>query len=84
MVTIVGIVMVIALLTLPAAVAGLFSRFLWQMMIFAGIFCIIFTVLGLAFSYVYDLPTGSNIILVAGAVYLLAVFGSFLLKLRKS
>lgn len=84
MVTIVGIVMVIALLTLPAAVAGLFSRYLWQMMIFSGLFCIIFTVVGLGFSYVYDLPTGSNIILVAGGVYLFAVFGSFLLKSRKS
>ncbi len=83
MVTIVGIVMVIALLTLPAAVAGLFSRYLWQMMIFSGLFCTIFTVVGLGFSYVYDLPTGSNIILVAGAVYLFAVFGSFLLKSRK-
>jgi ABC-type Mn2+/Zn2+ transport system permease subunit len=36
--TIVGIIMVIALLTLPAAVASLFSKNLWKLMLFAVIF----------------------------------------------
>jgi len=84
MVTIVGIVMVIALLILPSAVAGLFCRQLWQMMIFSSLFCMLFTALGLGFSYICDLPTGSNIILVAGAVYLLCVIGNGLLKRRKT
>lgn len=83
MVTIVGIVLVIALLTLPAAVAGLFSKYLWQMMIFSSLLCMVFTAFGLAMSYIYDLPSGSNIILVAGVVYLLSVFGGFLLKTKK-
>ena len=83
MVTIVGIVMVIALLTLPAAVAGLFSKKLWQMMIFSTLICMVFTVFGLGLSYIYDMPTGSNIILFAGAVYLLSIACSFLLKKRK-
>ena len=82
MVTVVGIVMVIALLTLPAAVAGLYSRVLWKMMIVSSLLCMAFTSFGLGFSYVYDLPTGSNIILVAGSVYILAVMGNLLLKLR--
>lgn len=73
LVTIVGIVMVIALLTLPAAVGGLFSKRLWQMMIFSSLFCILFTVIGLGFSYLYDFPTGSTIILFAGAVYITAL-----------
>jgi zinc transport system permease protein len=80
MVSVVGIVMVIALLTLPAAVAGLFSRYLWKMMVFATLFCMVFSVSGLGFSYIYDLPTGSNIILVAGAVYILSVATSFLYR----
>lgn len=83
MVTVVGIVMVIALLTLPTAVAGLFSKKLWQMMIFSSLICMVFTALGLGFSYVYDLPTGSNIILFAGAVYLLAIFGAKVLQKGK-
>jgi zinc transport system permease protein len=83
MVTIVGIVMVIALLTLPAAVAGLFSKKLWQMMIFATIICMVFNVFGLGLSYIYDIPTGSNIILFAGAVYLLSIAFSFFLKKKQ-
>lgn len=69
MVTVVGIVMVIALLTIPAATAGLFTSTLWRMMILAGIFCALFTVLGLITSYTFDLPSGSTTIVIAGAVY---------------
>jgi zinc transport system permease protein len=83
MVTIVGIVMVIALLTLPAAVAGLFSKKLWQMMILSTLICMIFTVFGLGLSYTYNIPTGSNIILFAGAVYLLSIAFSLILKKKK-
>jgi zinc transport system permease protein len=82
MVTVVGIVMVIALLTLPSAVAGLFSKQLWQMMIFSSLICMLFTTIGLGFSYVYDLPTGSNIILFAGAFYLLSLVGARVLRSR--
>ncbi|MFO7848477.1 MAG: metal ABC transporter permease [Spirochaetia bacterium] len=71
MVTVVGIVMVIALLTIPAATAGLFSSILWRMMILAGVFCAFFTVMGLAASYIFDLPSGSTTIVFAGAVYLI-------------
>lgn len=71
MVTVVGIVMVIALLTIPAATAGLFTSTLWRMMILAGIFCAFFTVLGLITSYIFDLPSGSTTIVIAGAVYII-------------
>jgi zinc transport system permease protein len=73
MVTVVGIVMVIALLTIPAATAGLFSKKLWQMMIFAAILCALFTILGLGTSYVLDLPSGSTTIVMAGGVYLIGL-----------
>jgi zinc transport system permease protein len=84
MVTVVGIVMVIALLTIPAAVAGLFSKKLWQMMIFSSLLCMLFTTLGLGMSYSLDLPTGANIILLAGAVYIVAVGGCFFLRRKRS
>ena len=73
LVKVVGIVMVIALLTLPAAVAGFFAKRLWQMMIISILFCMIFTSIGIGVSYIYDLPTGPTIITFAGIVYLLAV-----------
>lgn len=70
--SIVGIVMVIALLTLPAGVAGRFANRIWQMMALAVLFCAVFTEAGLAVSYIYDLPSGPVIILVGGTAYLVS------------
>lgn len=65
LVSIVGIVMVVALLTLPAAIASHFTRSLWAMMIWSSLLCMIFTVSGLAISYPLDFPSGAVIILIA-------------------
>lgn len=73
MVTVVGIVMVIALLTIPAATAGIFSKKLWHMMVLGGILCALFTSLGLGTSYMLDLPSGSTTIVIAGIIYLLSL-----------
>ena len=73
LVRIVGIVMVIAMLTLPAAVAGNFSRGLWQMMGLAILFCMFFVATGLGFSYTRNLPSGPTIIVIAGITYLAAL-----------
>jgi zinc transport system permease protein len=70
--TIVGIIMVIALLTIPPAVAGLFSGTMRRMMALATAFTLAFTVSGMGLSYVTDLPSGATIIVLAGSVYLLA------------
>jgi zinc transport system permease protein len=72
---VVGIVLVIAMLTLPAAVAGHFVRRLWEMMIVSVLCCISFTVVGLAVSYQYDLPSGPVIIVLAATVYLVVAVG---------
>ncbi len=77
---IVGIIMVIALLTIPAAVAGMFSRSLRQMMLWASLFTVLFTSTGMGLSYVTDLPSGSVIIVFAGAVYLLAFLARWLIR----
>ncbi len=80
---VVGIVMVIALLTLPAAIAGQFSRTLWQMMLVATALSVLFTTAGLALSYGPDLPAGATIIVLAGAAYLLVTILARLLKFRR-
>jgi zinc transport system permease protein len=77
---VVGIVLVIALLTLPAAVAGHFARQLWQMMVLAIAACGAFTVVGLAVSYRTDLPAGPVIIVIAAAAYLAVAVGKRLGK----
>lgn len=71
LVNVVGIVMVIALLTLPAATANLFADKLWKMMVLAGLFCLLANVAGLLLSFRFDVPSGPVIILVAAALFLL-------------
>lgn len=83
MIRVVGIVMVIAFLTLPAATAGYYSKLLWHMMALAIVFSMVFNVLGLAISYRYDLPTGPTIIMVAGLGYILTTIGSALVRQRR-
>lgn len=73
LVKVVGLIMVIALLTLPAAVAGHVAKTLLQMMAGSTILCMLLTTAGLAVSYGPDLPAGAMTIVLAGAVYLLAV-----------
>jgi zinc transport system permease protein len=80
MTTIVGIVMVIALLTLPAAISNAFNRRLIPMMISTGIITIILNTTGISLSYILDLPSGPVIILLAGIIYLLSLLIKSLYK----
>jgi zinc transport system permease protein len=72
MITLVGVVMVIALLTIPAAISSRFTRTIGQTMFFASAIAIILTIAGLAISYLTDTPTGAVIILIMGSVYFLS------------
>jgi zinc transport system permease protein len=83
LVTVVGIVLVIALLTIPAAVAGRVSGRLSQMIALATVFSVAFTTGGLALSYGPDLPTGATIIVLAGFVYLVVVAATALARRRR-
>ena len=80
LVDVVGIVMVIALITLPAAIAGYFTKTLGQTMLVASLLSIFFTTFGLAISYQPDLPAGATIIVLAGIVYLGVAAGYRLLR----
>jgi zinc transport system permease protein len=83
MIQVVGLILVIALLTLPAAVAGQWTRTLAAMMGVATLIGLLLTSGGLALSYAPDLPTGPTIILLAGALYLIsAVTAGFVVKRR--
>ncbi len=80
LVQVVGIVLVIALLTLPAAVAGQWSGSLKQMMRTACALCAVVSLAGLAVSYPYNLPAGATIVLFAGAGYLVSTLLQLLLR----
>ncbi|MFG6093719.1 metal ABC transporter permease [Leptothoe sp. ISB3NOV94-8A] len=70
---VVGLIMVIALLTIPAAIAGQFVQDIKQMMFLASLLGMAFTTTGLWLSYFFNLTSGATIILVAGAAYLLSL-----------
>jgi zinc transport system permease protein len=68
--TFVGIVMVIAMLTLPAGTAGVFARSLGGMMFYSCLFSGIFSVCGLYTGWVFDIPVGAVTVILSGAVFL--------------
>ncbi len=76
LVQLVGLILVIALLTLPAAIAAHHVQTLGRMMVLATILGIAFTTSGIALSWRWDLPSGPLIILVAGAAYLLSALAA--------
>jgi zinc transport system permease protein len=73
MIRIVGLILVIALLTIPPAIANHYIRSLNHMMILAVILGVFFTCSGLALSYEPDLPSGPMIIVLAGSVFIVSV-----------
>ncbi|MFH1760888.1 MAG: metal ABC transporter permease, partial [bacterium] len=83
LIQIVGIIMVIALLTLPAAIASHFTGQLWKIMLLSMGLSTAFCWSGLALSYKPDLPSGAAIIILSGAVYLLVLLFKFIKKAGK-
>ena len=74
LIRVVGLILVIALLTLPAAIASHHVHTLGKMMMFAIVVGALTTTGGLALSYEPDLPAGPVIILLAGFSYILSLF----------
>lgn len=70
LVTVVGLILVIALLTLPVATAGRFARALWQVMLAGVGLNMVLIVSGLVLGYEANLPPGATTVLLAGALYL--------------
>lgn len=76
LIRVVGLILVIALLTLPATIARQYTGTIFRIMLLSILIGSIFTISGLAISYEQDLPTGATIILVAGAVFFLSTVGT--------
>lgn len=73
MVNIAGIILLIALLSLPAATAKCFVRHLSTMMVMAVIFSMLELTLGLYVSFSYDLPAGPSSVIIAVIFYIIAL-----------
>jgi zinc transport system permease protein len=76
LIRIVGIILVIALLTIPAAISARFTHNLKKMMMLSILLGIVFTFCGLWLSAMLNLASGATIILVSGVSFL----ASLLLK----
>ena len=79
---VVGLILVIALLTIPPFIAEKYSKSLFQMMIFSSALSVFFTLTGLWLSYKFDLTSGATIILVAGAGFLISLLIERLMVFR--
>jgi zinc transport system permease protein len=68
---IVGLILVIALLTIPPFMVEKYAKSLFQMMIGSSLLGVVFKICGLWLSYAFDLTSGASIILVAGITFFL-------------
>jgi len=73
LIQVVGLILVLALLTLPAATAGHYAHRMAPIMVLATILCILFTTVPRIAVYGTAISPESAIVLAAGAVYLLSV-----------
>jgi zinc transport system permease protein len=75
LIRVVGLILVIALFTIPASIAEMFSKNLKIIMVIASLLGVFFTLGGLMLSYYLNITSGATIILVAAAVYGVAFVG---------
>ena len=76
LIRVVGVILVIALLTIPAAISRQFTYEIKRLMLFSIFTGIILTVIGLWLSYVFDLASGATIVLTLGVAFVISSFVS--------
>jgi zinc transport system permease protein len=74
LIKVVGIILAIALLTIPPAISKLFTKDLKKIMGLSIIFGIVLSFLGLYISYNFNIPSGATIILVSVVSFLVISF----------
>ena len=82
LIRVVGLLLVMALFTIPPAMAMRYTRALWSTMCLAVLNSAVFCILGLIISAMFDLPCGAVIILVACLAFGISAVIQKLQKLR--
>lgn len=83
-VQVVGLILVIALLTIPPSISEKYIKSLAKMMFLSAFLGMIFTTGGLWLSYRFDVTSGAAIIFLAGVVFFLSlIFDRVILLFRK-
>ncbi|MBS3758874.1 MAG: metal ABC transporter permease [Desulfobacterales bacterium] len=76
---VVGLILVIALLTIPPFIAEKYSSSLLMMMVLSTIFAMVFNLVGLWLAYRFNLTSGATIILVATCGFFISMILDYLL-----
>lgn len=66
---VVGIILVMSLLTIPQAISNLFTCYFHRMIFYSMFFGFVGSMVGLIFSYIYDIPSGAAIIFALVLMY---------------
>jgi len=69
---VVGLILVIALLTIPPCIAEKYSKSLFKMMLLSIGLSFLFTIVGLWLSYYFNLTAGATIIMTAGTAFFIS------------
>jgi zinc transport system permease protein len=80
---VVGLILVIALLTIPPYISEKYSQSLGMMMFLSILLSSLFTFIGLWLSYSFNLTSGATIIMVAAAFFFASLFWEQLQKRRE-
>lgn len=82
---VVGIILIMSLLTIPQAIANMFTKTFVSMMLLSVVFAFIGSTSGLLLSYKLDIPSGAAIIFTLVLLFLVIKSGSLLiLKLNRA
>lgn len=74
LIKVVGVILLIALFTIPAAISKQYTYNLRNLMILATILAIILTSLGLILSFIFNLASGATIVMVLAAAFLISYY----------
>ncbi len=78
-----GIVLVIALLTIPANIANIFTNDYKKIMVLAMLFSLIGSLAGLLISFTFNIPSGASIVLMLATMFLLCKLCVYVFKKKK-
>ncbi len=77
---VVGIIMIIALMTIPVAISNFYTSDLKHMMIFGTVISLALSILGLFMSIGFDSPPGATVVLVIGIALIIALSLNTIIK----
>ncbi|MDI6730304.1 MAG: iron chelate uptake ABC transporter family permease subunit [Candidatus Altarchaeum sp.] len=82
LIRVVGIILIIALLTIPAAIAKNFTENFYKMSVLSVITGIVISIFGLLVAIIHNFPPGATIIVVLGVIFILFGFTNKIIKTK--